>query len=263
MIQICIDCGEPFIRKIKSGPDSGRCKNCIAGGCKRCEYCFIFFKRRTHIQKYCSKYCAWLAMYKYLKPPKELICSRCREMKPIFQFHKTKSRPSGHSAFCKSCRGKIESSPQKLSIRRKRELEYRKDPKFRLHYAIKGRLWYVLKDHGNGKSQHSTEELLGYSIDDLMKHLEKQFTDDMSWDNYGEWHIDHIIPVSAFNFKTAKDIDFKRCWAMKNLQPMWGSENSSKYDSLDKPFQPALAFGGHIGENNGKTTIQTDKIKGA
>jgi hypothetical protein len=64
----------------------------------------------------------------------------------------------------------------------------------------------------------------------------------MTWGNYGQWHVDHKIPISAFNYETPDDIDFKRCWALKNLRPMWAKENISKGAKLDKPFQPALAL---------------------
>ena len=62
----------------------------------------------------------------------------------------------------------------------------------------------------------------------------------MSWENMDEWHIDHIIPKSAFNFETYKDMDFKRCWSLSNLQPLWAGENSRKHNHLEKAFQPSL-----------------------
>ena len=95
----------------------------------------------------------------------------------------------------------------------------------------------------NKKGLH-WEELVGYTIDDLKGHLEKQFANNMNWDNYSHsgWHIDHIIPISKFNFTTYDDIDFKRCWALSNLQPMWASENMSKGNRLDKSFQPCLGL---------------------
>jgi 5-methylcytosine-specific restriction endonuclease McrA len=64
----------------------------------------------------------------------------------------------------------------------------------------------------------------------------------MTWGNYGRhgWHIDHRIPISAFNFKAPTDIDFKKCWALSNLQPLWSHENQKKYNKLLKPFQPSL-----------------------
>ena len=99
-----------------------------------------------------------------------------------------------------------------------------------------------LRKHKNG---HHWEELIGYNLDTLVKHLERQFRSGMTWQNYGDkWHIHHIIPISAFNFTNSKHLDFKRCWALKNLRPLWKLENLSKRHKLDKPFQPMLALGG-------------------
>jgi len=77
----------------------------------------------------------------------------------------------------------------------------------------------------------------------LIKYLEKKFEEGMSWENYGkEWHIDHKLPISKFNFKTTDDPDFKICWSLKNLQPMWAKENMSKNNKLEKPLQMSLSF---------------------
>lgn len=95
------------------------------------------------------------------------------------------------------------------------------------------------------KVGRATFSLLGYTPDDLKRHLERQFTEGMSWDNYGRdgWHIDHRIPLSAFNYETPDHIDFKRAWSLSNLQPMWARENKSKNAKLSAPFQPSLALG--------------------
>lgn len=94
-----------------------------------------------------------------------------------------------------------------------------------------------------GKEGRRWETLVGYSLDELKTHIEKQFKSGMTWENYGSvWHIDHIIPVSIFNFNTHDDIDFKRCWSLSNLQPLWAKENMSKHNKIFKPFQPSLAF---------------------
>ena len=61
-----------------------------------------------------------------------------------------------------------------------------------------------------------------------MGHLAKQFAEGMTWDNYGKWHVDHIIPKSFFKFGDTKDGGFQQCWALSNLQPLWASENCSK-----------------------------------
>ena len=92
------------------------------------------------------------------------------------------------------------------------------------------------------KCGRSWESLVGYTLVDLKSHLESLFVASMNWDNYGEWHIDHIIPQSRFNFNDAEDIDFKLCWSLDNLQPLWAKDNIYKSDNIDKPFQPSLAI---------------------
>ncbi len=85
--------------------------------------------------------------------------------------------------------------------------------------------------------------MVGYTTEELKEHLETQFKKGMAWDNYGKkWHIDHIIPRSKFNYIYYDDIDFKRCWALTNLQPLWAKENIQKSDKVDKDFQPFLSF---------------------
>ncbi|MCK9521048.1 MAG: hypothetical protein M0R74_18790 [Dehalococcoidia bacterium] len=85
------------------------------------------------------------------------------------------------------------------------------------------------------------EFLIGYTVDRLKQHLEKKFTPEMSWENYGTyWQIDHVIPIAVFNFAHPSDIDFQKCWSLKNLQPMEAKENRRKSDKLNKPFQPSL-----------------------
>lgn len=87
------------------------------------------------------------------------------------------------------------------------------------------------------------EKLIGFTVDQLKQHLEKQFMNDMTWENCGTfWHIDHIIPINAFNFEKPEDIDFKRCWALNNLQPLKAIDNLRKSAKINKPFQPSLKF---------------------
>ena len=79
--------------------------------------------------------------------------------------------------------------------------------------------------NGTAKSA-PTIKLIGCTVEELLKHLESQFTDGMSWDNYGEWHIDHIIPCASFNFKNEEEQ--YRCFNYKNLQPLWAIDNFIK-----------------------------------
>jgi hypothetical protein len=116
-----------------------------------------------------------------------------------------------------------------------------KTEKAKLNLRMRSGIWGSLNGSGN-KNGRSWESLVGYDIEKLRKHLEKQFTSGMSWKKFflGEIHIDHKIPISAFNFSSPKDIDFKRCWALTNLQPLWKEDNLKKHAHLLSPFQPSL-----------------------
>lgn len=84
------------------------------------------------------------------------------------------------------------------------------------------------------KKGYSWESLVNYTVEDLQKHLESLFKDGMSWDNMGKWHIDHKIPISAFNFEKPTDVNFKKCWALSNLQPLWALDNLKKGNRIQE-----------------------------
>ena len=109
----------------------------------------------------------------------------------------------------------------------------------RLSHNIGSGMWRSIT---TGKDGLHWESLVDFTLNDLRQHLEKQFKNGISWENYGEWEIDHIIPIKAFNFEKPEDLDFKRCWALTNLQPLWAGENRAKRDRLDYPFQPSLTI---------------------
>lgn len=107
--------------------------------------------------------------------------------------------------------------------------ERRKDPVYRLRHAMSNGIRDSLK---KGKSGRSWETLVDYTLPDLRKHLESAFLPGMSWGNYGKgegkWNVDHIVPVSSFDCDTPDHPDFKVCWALTNLRPLWSIENSKK-----------------------------------
>lgn len=70
---------------------------------------------------------------------------------------------------------------------------------------------------------------LGYTVEDLKRHLERQFLPGMSWENMGEWHVDHIVPLKSFAYKTVDDAEFKAAWALTNLRPLWAVSNMKKH----------------------------------
>jgi hypothetical protein len=76
-----------------------------------------------------------------------------------------------------------------------------------------------------GKSP-TVKDALGYTIAALRTHLERQFLPGMAWHNMADWHIDHITPQAAFNLADADQ--WRVCWGLGNLRPMWGHENIAK-----------------------------------
>jgi excinuclease UvrABC helicase subunit UvrB len=103
------------------------------------------------------------------------------------------------------------ANPEKRrEINRKYNRKYRSTPKGNLSSTMSKRINESLKK--GMKAGRHWETLVDFTIDQLKDHLEKMFTNEMSWDNYGEWHIDHILPIAAFNFEIPEDIDFKQCW---------------------------------------------------
>ena len=106
-----------------------------------------------------------------------------------------------------------------------------KNPQNRVDANVRSFVCHSLKGKKAGRKW---KELVGYTIENLMAHLEKQFDDKMTWENYGKWHIDHIIPRSHFNYEKAENPEFKKCWALKNLQPMWAIENFRKGNKILK-----------------------------
>ncbi|MBI2038380.1 MAG: hypothetical protein HYT19_00455 [Candidatus Nealsonbacteria bacterium] len=100
------------------------------------------------------------------------------------------------------------------------------DPKYRLDQNMGTALWNSLKNKKAGKNW---EIFVNYTLENLVKHLEKQFNNKMNWSNYGSyWAVDHIKPRSLFNYSSPNDLGFKQCWDLKNLQPLEKIKNIIK-----------------------------------
>jgi hypothetical protein len=102
----------------------------------------------------------------------------------------------------------------------------RRNPAFVLKQSIKHAVWSALKF---GKtSQRRLFSKLPFTIEELRLHIESQFEPWMSWDNYGEWQIDHIVPQAKFTYSSTDDASFRECWALSNLRPLDAFANRSK-----------------------------------
>lgn len=122
-------------------------------------------------------------------------------------------------------RNKDRAREYKNAYYRKRYADKKQEPEFKLSVVMRVTLRKQLEKIGSGK-QGRTSRVLGYSPEDLKQHLERQFSKGMSWDNYGEWHIDHIVPVSEHLKSGETDPAIINC--LTNLRPMWAGENQSK-----------------------------------
>jgi hypothetical protein len=105
------------------------------------------------------------------------------------------------------------------------------DPLYKLISNFRTAIYQVLKENRVDKNQ-SYFDVLQYTPEQLIVHLEKQFTERITWENYGEWHVDHKQPISSFNIQEMGDSEFMKCWSLENLQPMWGEENIRKSNKI-------------------------------
>ena len=119
------------------------------------------------------------------------------------------------------------------TVEYKRKLRKKKDPDFTASEIARSMLRRVL-DLAKANKKGKSFELLGYTGKELRDHIESQFIEGMEWINHGEWHVDHIIPVSFF----VKNGVFepKIINALKNLRPLW------KKDNLERRFDQSDMF---------------------
>ena len=139
------------------------------------------------------------------------VCTKCMTIKEKQNFIKDKSRKNGLSAQCNECKSKYYKNKKKDDII------------YRLSTIIRSMISSYIKSNGVKKSRRS-EEIIGCKFKEFKIYLESKFLDGMTWENYGSWHIDHIIPISYA--KSEKDI--YRLNHFSNFQPLWAKDNLSK-----------------------------------
>ncbi|WP_373092202.1 hypothetical protein [Zhongshania sp.] len=106
--------------------------------------------------------------------------------------------------------------------------KYKEDELFRVKHNLRSQLSRICKAAKMGQKIDTSS--VGYTPDELKSHIERQFQKGMSWGNYGEWHIDHIIPVS-YMVKSGAPPEKINC--LSNLRPIWKEDNFKKRDKLE------------------------------
>lgn len=219
-----------------------------------------------------------------------VICTTCKVYKRTDLFYKGKDKVTMLESTCKDCKLEYERTPGRKNSSRKWRCENkliksesdkrwrnknkekirnnRKKESYKIAKRVSDKKYYnrVLKIpklnlSRKVKSAMSTSiryskannylKIVGYTIEDLQKHLENLFKDNMSWENYGRggWHIDHIKPLVLFDL--TKECEFKEAWGLNNLQPLWESENCSK-GSLYEGVRHQQKNGGTAGDKRAR-----------
>jgi hypothetical protein len=98
------------------------------------------------------------------------------------------------------------------------------DPTYKLIHNMRGRLRNAVK--GYGDKYDTTMNLVGCNSTKLREYLQAKFTEGMTWEKYGDWHVDHILPCCSFDLTCEKEQ--RKCFHYSNLQPLWARENLQK-----------------------------------
>ena len=164
-------------------------------------------------------------------------CSSCKIMKDATEenFTKQKNRVFGLSYYCRNChliksRKSRESEEYRKKEYKQKKERLKKDVVFRLRCSITCliRNSIINKRTNEEVKKTKTTDILGCSVTKFKEYIENQFIDGMSWDNYGKWHLDHIVPVSL---GLNQDEIIELCY-FENYRPAWKTENLSKGTKL-------------------------------
>jgi len=133
-----------------------------------------------------------------------------------------KSNPEKYAAAAAKWRKRNPEASR--ASQRRADAKRRNDPVHALNKRMRCGIRKALCGSKNGRSW---ESIVGYNVDKLRQHIERQFTKGMSWEAYraGLIHLDHIRPQSSF---LPTDEEFQDCWAITNLRPLWAAENLKK-----------------------------------
>jgi hypothetical protein len=124
-------------------------------------------------------------------------------------------------------------SPERREYNRQYMQTRRQDPSFKIHCNISRNVNFAMRRSGGSKRGKKTFNNLPYTPEQLCEHLEAQFDEHMTWDNYGSyWHIDHIYPQSKLPYDSYEHPNFLKCWALDNLRPLEATENMRKSNKI-------------------------------
>lgn len=222
--KVCSSCG--ISKPLSSYGKNPNGRSGVSSCCKAC-------RKDKYIQRHgiAKRFC-WL----------HKTCRVCGAEKHRDKFPNKRDAYDGKDTRCYSCKNtaykkslsqdalrdqykRYRSTPERKAAERRYKHNSRKIPANRVNKRMSQMMRKVLRD---GKAGRSWKDFVDYTPNDLRDHLEKQFTRGMDWEKFmsGEIHIDHIVPVSAFDLGKADE--FNACWSLANLRPLWAIENIAK-----------------------------------
>jgi hypothetical protein len=201
----------------------------------------------------------------YLREEGKKLCWKCDKVKSLEEFGNNKSSYDGRQARCKPCKS-IEDKEYRQRLRDKGEYLKRKkaeyernkdtyktwsanrDRDYKSEYKrfkqddfkvykqkIRSLILVSIKKMGYSKKS-KTNEILGCSFEVFKQHIERQFKKGMTWNNHGEWHLDHIIPMAS----ATTEEEVLKLNHYTNFQPLWAEDNLKKSDKIIEPIQIKL-----------------------
>lgn len=222
-----------------------------------CRDCFVVNEKERGLKRRKSD--------KIGRPPKQIIkgeltCGTCKLSKLVGEFAKEAATPTGYRSRCRTCDSIAAQEFYKQNRKKrlantkrwrkanaayytvwKRNAERERKQRnvgYRIACQLRAHLSNAVRRRLNGKigarKGASAVRDLGCTIIELMVWLEARFTPGMTWDNYGEWHIDHVRPLASFDLT-----DVEQCKAAchySNLQPLRARDNMAKGDRFPFPL---------------------------
>lgn len=221
----CSACGETKSLD-QFGKDKRAADGC-KGKCRLCEKAYMLAWQRAHRESLNIRNAAWAKA----NPEKKRACSARRDKGKRTAYArlehvKARARAKKREEYARRRDEILARCKAWSKTNRHKRRAYASQPHMRLHSNVSRAIRAAIRLNKSGRGW---ESLVGYSRADLVAHLERLFTEGMSWENYGAWEIDHKRPRSSFSFTTAEDQQFKECWALTNLQPLWMPDNRRKH----------------------------------
>lgn len=186
----------------------------VVGTATHCDVCSVEMKYKGGQHKYCDGCAGSMRLVQHV------LCACCG-----VSF----KRNAPNKKFCSGdCYRRADSEKRKA-----RQDRHREKRKVDAAYIVSSRMSTAIRAAiRTGKRGRRWESLVDYTLDDLITHLEKQFSEGMSWENIGWWHIDHRVPKSSFQYESPECDGFKAAWALTNLQPLWAEDNFKKHAKM-------------------------------